>query len=240
MTVNLRTTQRPEIEIFRISNTALVDLKHRIIYASVLFDLSDQLYVYTGWKNTCRLPSNKENESKIAIKSVVMDKKELYDFEQPSSSVPSLYMRSVKNSVKAKLQKKIVRSTKWRNTFLTPLSKDGFKCKHQIRLWVAYLESLNGDILLDQNNASTSYARCRNLLVWCELWRRWKHGQRVAGRILNEVYGGYSVGIAGFVAFLPASRFFHVSRHGIGFLDWFEIANMNTQTRNIVVTQFIR
>lgn len=113
--------------------------------------------------------------------------------------------------------------------------------KHdQIPLWVASLESLNGGVLLERNHVSVKYPRSRALLVWCELWRRWKRRQKVPGRILNQVYGGFSVGIAGFVAFLPTSRFYHASPHGIGFRDTFNIINMNPQTRNIVVTQSVK
>ena len=40
--------------------------------------------------------------------------------------------------------------------------------------------------------------------VWRELTRARDGGKTVRGRILNAVNGGYAVGIAGFIAFLPA------------------------------------
>ncbi|GMI86949.1 hypothetical protein HRI_002364200 [Hibiscus trionum] len=49
--------------------------------------------------------------------------------------------------------------------------------------------------------------RFRQNLVWLELNRRWRNNSRVKGFYLDKVRGGYSVAIAGYIAFLPYRRF---------------------------------
>nr|YP_001315095.1 ribosomal protein S1 [Chlorokybus atmophyticus]ABO15134.1 ribosomal protein S1 [Chlorokybus atmophyticus] len=76
----------------------------------------------------------------------------------------------------------------------------------------------------------------RSLMVWAQLMRTWTMRKRVLGRILNAVNGGYSVGLAGRVAFMPKSKLY-TKRCKIGQLQAFEILNINLVNQNIVVSQ---
>ncbi|KAK8510086.1 hypothetical protein V6N12_007964 [Hibiscus sabdariffa] len=49
--------------------------------------------------------------------------------------------------------------------------------------------------------------RFRQTLVWLELNRRWRSNSKVRGFYMNKIRGGYSVAIAGYIAFLPNSRY---------------------------------
>jgi hypothetical protein len=71
--------------------------------------------------------------------------------------------------------------------------------------------------------------------VWSELYLSWQKKRKVYGRILNTVNGGFSVGIAGYIAFLPKSRLYNKT-YQIGRLIPFQILNINLQTKNIVLT----
>jgi hypothetical protein len=97
----------------------------------------------------------------------------------------------------------------------------------------------------------------RRILIWSELVRMWKSETRhvnsnkyslrfqstapnltIRGFILNSVKGGYAVGIAGNIAFLPKSlrRGRKIYR---GQWRMFSILNMNPKLRNIVVKQHV-
>ena len=97
----------------------------------------------------------------------------------------------------------------------------------------------------------------RRILIWSELVKMWKTKARhvdsnkyslrfqstapnltIRGFILNSVKGGYAVGIAGNIAFLPKSlrRGRKIYR---GQWRMFSILNMNPKLRNIVVKQHV-
>jgi hypothetical protein len=84
---------------------------------------------------------------------------------------------------------------------------------------------------------SVSAERARDTEVTEHVWREICHahatGGLLRGRILNPVNAGFSVGLAGLVAFLP--RFKAPHRLRIGQLDWFEVVALNQDTRNVVV-----
>lgn len=84
---------------------------------------------------------------------------------------------------------------------------------------------------------SVSAERARDTEITEHVWREICHahatGGLLRGRILNPVNAGFSVGLAGLVAFLP--RFKAPHRLRIGQLDWFEVVALNQDTRNVVV-----
>ena len=71
----------------------------------------------------------------------------------------------------------------------------------------------------------------RKQRAWQELQHRWKFNRKVKGFIAGKVRGGYSVGIAGYLAFLPARNV--VNRRIDG--DRFVIESLSP--RNFVVTK---
>jgi len=80
----------------------------------------------------------------------------------------------------------------------------------------------------------------RRLLIWNELIAIWNSSHnRINGFILNSVNGGFSVAIAGQVAFLPKSL---KLRSKTTRNDWrtFAILNMNRHLQNIVVKEVSR
>jgi ribosomal protein S1 len=68
--------------------------------------------------------------------------------------------------------------------------------------------------------------------IWDELKDAKERKQALSGVVLNMVKGGYSIGIAGYVAFLPQSRAY--SFRGT---PAYTILHMNARTRNIVLAQ---
>ena len=57
----------------------------------------------------------------------------------------------------------------------------------------------------------------------------------VMGRVLNPVNGGYSVGLAGIVAFCPISQLDFLTVTKIGVLQPFHVVSMNEAKRNVVL-----
>jgi hypothetical protein len=53
--------------------------------------------------------------------------------------------------------------------------------------------------------------------------------------VLNAVNGGFAIGIAGMVCFLPAGRSRHRSASSVGALQAFEVIALTEATRNVVV-----
>ncbi|XP_057806235.1 ribosomal protein S1, mitochondrial-like [Salvia miltiorrhiza] len=71
----------------------------------------------------------------------------------------------------------------------------------------------------------------RKQRAWTELQHKWKFNRKVKGFIAGKVRGGYSVGIAGYLAFLPARNIYNRRADG----DRFVIENLSP--RNLVVTK---
>jgi len=77
----------------------------------------------------------------------------------------------------------------------------------------------------------------KRVLIWNELATIWKSSQnRIKGYILNGINGGFSVAIAGRIAFLPKSL---KLKSKINRNNWrtFSILNMNSKLQNIVVKE---
>ncbi|XP_039037428.1 ribosomal protein S1, mitochondrial-like [Hibiscus syriacus] len=76
--------------------------------------------------------------------------------------------------------------------------------------------------------------RFRQTLVWLELNRLRRSNSTVRGFYIDKVRGGYSVAIAGYVAFLPYNRF--TTRLGRNLSnDRFTIENIERKSKSVVV-----
>ncbi|XP_021742009.1 uncharacterized protein LOC110708230 [Chenopodium quinoa] len=74
--------------------------------------------------------------------------------------------------------------------------------------------------------------RYRQKRAWMELSKKWRSNSQVKGFIVGKIRGGYSVAIAGFVAFLPFRHPNHMRRLTS---DRFTIESINLKSGNIVV-----
>ncbi|KAL2468641.1 Ribosomal protein S1 [Forsythia ovata] len=74
--------------------------------------------------------------------------------------------------------------------------------------------------------------RFRKNRAWMELTKIWRTNSKVRGFIAEKVRGGYSVAIAGYIAFLPTRPV--INRRPS---DRFIIESMNPKTKNIVVVR---
>eukprot|EP00241_Pyramimonas_parkeae_P010840 CAMPEP_0114235146 /NCGR_PEP_ID=MMETSP0058-20121206/6089_1 /TAXON_ID=36894 /ORGANISM="Pyramimonas parkeae, CCMP726" /LENGTH=249 /DNA_ID=CAMNT_0001346877 /DNA_START=60 /DNA_END=809 /DNA_ORIENTATION=- len=83
-------------------------------------------------------------------------------------------------------------------------------------------------------NMSKILEEQRQLATWNELRTYYEKNLNVMGRVLNNVNGGYAVGIAGHVAFLPKTRS-NKSMLRPGKLLPFQILRFNDTSRNMVV-----
>jgi len=82
-------------------------------------------------------------------------------------------------------------------------------------------------------NANAPY----HALKCAYLWDYLEQNKFVSGRILNQVNGGFSVGIAGFVGFLPRNQRGDISSNTIGDLKIFQILKVNRQATNIIISR---
>ncbi|KAL4436072.1 hypothetical protein ABPG77_005520 [Micractinium sp. CCAP 211/92] len=71
--------------------------------------------------------------------------------------------------------------------------------------------------------------------VWNELEERKERGEMVKGRILNAVWSGYAVGVAGIVAFLPASQCTRPTARRIGYSQKFKILDVDRARGSLVL-----
>lgn len=78
----------------------------------------------------------------------------------------------------------------------------------------------------------------RRKLVWGELQLRMSRGSPVWGRVLNPCAGGYSVGVAGYVALLPSKQASMHNIQNIGTLQQFYIHRMDTRLRRIELSNY--
>lgn len=69
--------------------------------------------------------------------------------------------------------------------------------------------------------------------VWVELNKIWKENKQVRGFCLEKVRGGYSVAVAGYIAFFP-HRFGPAGRQKLG-KDKFNVETINSKTKKLTV-----
>jgi len=106
----------------------------------------------------------------------------------------------------------------------------------EMRLLVRHIQNPMGE--LELSNAEREKAE-REDGVWREILDRYRRGRPVTGRILNPVNGGYAVGVAGLVCFLPNATA-RGSRDGgsappAGELMSFKIINITEAIRNVIL-----
>nr|QGN73912.1 ribosomal protein S1 [prasinophyte sp. MBIC10622] len=108
------------------------------------------------------------------------------------------------------------------------LMKDGFQYEscEPFPLRIVYLETPDGESVLE----STEHSALPDM-VWDELETYRENGKPIQGHLLNSVKGGQSIGIAGYVAFMPHSRYVEGATH-------YRILHMNAKTKNIVVGHY--
>ena len=70
----------------------------------------------------------------------------------------------------------------------------------RLELYVRYLQNPMGEMEVSGADRART---ARSEGAWREILQHYRHGTHVKGRVLNAVNGGYAVGIAGLVAFLP-------------------------------------
>nr|ULQ69561.1 ribosomal protein S1 [Joinvillea ascendens]ULQ69572.1 ribosomal protein S1 [Joinvillea plicata]ULQ69603.1 ribosomal protein S1 [Joinvillea sp. Yi14364] len=75
--------------------------------------------------------------------------------------------------------------------------------------------------------------RFRQNRAWIELQKIWRTKKKVKGFFINQIKGGYSVAIAGFITFLPFKKALIKKRIAN---DRFTIDSINPKRRNIVIT----
>jgi ribosomal protein S1 len=101
-----------------------------------------------------------------------------------------------------------------------------------VKVFVEHQETPEGDMMVGSKQA---VADVRARAVWNELESRMRSGQTVRGRILNSLFGGYAVGVAGLVCFLPSSSCLHRNAARIGELMEFRITRMTKARKNVLL-----
>jgi ribosomal protein S1 len=104
-----------------------------------------------------------------------------------------------------------------------------------VQVYLEHEETPEGDMLVSGQQAAV---RRRVRAVWKELQDRMEDGKPVKGRILNSVAGGFSVGVAGLVCFLPNSVATRATTRKIGELQDFKVTQMNPSRTNVVLTDW--
>ena len=102
-----------------------------------------------------------------------------------------------------------------------------------VQVFLESIETPEGDILI--RGQETAVSR-RGKAVWQELLERLKDGRPVKGRLLNSLAGGYSVGVAGIVCFLPNRNASKVTVSRIGELSEYRVIQMNASRSNVVLS----
>ena len=100
----------------------------------------------------------------------------------------------------------------------------------RVPVTVEYLRTPLGEMSVSAERARDTE---RSEHIWEEIRSAHATGGLIKGRVLNPVNGGFAVGLAGLVAFMP--RFKAPHRLRVGHLDWFEVMAVNPDTRNVVV-----
>lgn len=101
-----------------------------------------------------------------------------------------------------------------------------------LQVYLEHFESPEGDMLVSGQQAAV---RRRVRAVWKELQNCMDDGRPVKGRILNAVSGGFSVGIAGLICFLPLRSTAQRTAQKIGDLQDFKVVRMNPARNNVVL-----
>jgi len=104
-----------------------------------------------------------------------------------------------------------------------------------VQVYLEHEETPEGDMLVSGQQAAV---KKRVRAVWKELQDRLQDGKPVKGRVLNSVAGGYSVGVAGLVCFLPNSLATRATTRKIGELQDFKVSQMNASRTNVVLTDW--
>lgn len=109
---------------------------------------------------------------------------------------------------------------------------------------ISEMETMEGDLLMSIPKKNSHDPK----EIWKALKEHYQNEEPVIGRILNPVKGGFSVGFAGFTAFLPNSHlvkgrspsyshWLKRTRPYIGALLYFKILELNPAERNFVVSR---
>lgn len=101
-----------------------------------------------------------------------------------------------------------------------------------VQVFLESVETPEGDMLVTGQQAAV---KRRVKAVWAELLQRLKDGKPVKGRLLNSLSGGYSVGVAGMVCFLPNRNASKVTASRIGELADYRVIQMNASRSNVVL-----
>lgn len=101
-----------------------------------------------------------------------------------------------------------------------------------VQVFLESMETPEGDMLVSGQQAAQER---RFRAVWKELEERMERKLPVKGRVLNQLTGGYAVGVAGLVCFLPAAACHPFTASRIGKLQEFLITGMNKGRNNVVL-----
>ena len=104
-----------------------------------------------------------------------------------------------------------------------------------VQVFLEHEETPEGDMLVSGQQAAV---KRRVRAVWKELQDRLHDGQPVKGRVLNSLSGGYAVGVAGLVCFLPNRATTPATARRIGELQDFKVVQMNPARNNVVLTDW--
>ena len=102
-----------------------------------------------------------------------------------------------------------------------------------VQVFLESIETPEGNVLVRGQESAVSR---RTKAVWQELLERLKDGKPVKGRLLNSLAGGYSVGVAGIVCFLPNRNASKVTVSRIGELSEYRVIQMNASRSNVVLS----
>lgn len=102
-----------------------------------------------------------------------------------------------------------------------------------VQVFLESIETPEGNVLVRGQESAISR---RTKAVWQELLERLKDGKPVKGRLLNSLAGGYSVGVAGIVCFLPNRNASKVTASRIGELSEYRVIQMNASRSNVVLS----
>lgn len=101
-----------------------------------------------------------------------------------------------------------------------------------VQVFLESIETPEGDMLV---TGQESAVQIRAQAIWAELLERLKDGKPVKGRLLNSLAGGYSVGVAGIVCFLPNRNASKYTASRIGELSDYKVIQMNASRSNVVL-----
>lgn len=102
-----------------------------------------------------------------------------------------------------------------------------------VQVFLESIETPEGNVLVRGQESAVSR---RTKAVWQQLLERLKDGKPVKGRLLNSLAGGYSVGVAGIVCFLPNRNASKVTASRIGELSEYRVIQMNASRSNVVLS----